>query len=118
MQALTVAVRALAMKQLTPTNALRIVGKEVVVGGVNGILFAIMVGAIAFLWFGDPLIGAVIGAAILINLICGGLTGILVPLILDRFGIDPALGSSVILTTVTDVIGFLSFLGLAALVLL
>ena len=118
MQALTVAVRALAMKQLTPTNALRIVGKEVLVGGVNGILFAVMVGAIAWIWFGNPLIGGVIGAAMVINLICGGLVGILVPLILDRIGIDPALGSSVILTTTTDVVGFLSFLGLAALVLL
>src|SRR3546814_8639814 len=114
MQAVTVTVRALAMKQLTPTNALRIVGKELLVGGVNGILFAVMVGAIAWLWFGNPLIGGVIGAAMVINLICGGLVGILVPLILDRIGIDPALGSSVILTTKRTVVASWSFLGFVA----
>src|SRR3546814_19671354 len=94
MQAVTVTVRALAMKQLTPTNALRIVGKEVLVGGVNGILFAVMVGAIAWLWFGNPLIGGVIGAAMVINLICGGLVGILVPLIIDCIGIDQIVRAS------------------------
>ncbi len=117
-QTLTVAVRALALKELTAANALRIVGKEILVGGINGILFACLMGTIAYLWFGNPLIGAVLAAAMVINLLMAGLAGTIVPLTLDWFGIDPAIGSAVILTTVTDVIGFLSFLGLATLVLL
>ena len=117
-QTLTVAVRALALKELTAANALRIVGKEILVGGINGILFACLMGTIAYLWFGNPLIGAVLAAAMVINLLMAGLAGTIVPLTLEWFGIDPAIGSAVILTTVTDVIGFLSFLGLATLVLL
>ncbi len=117
-QTMTVAVRALAMKELTPTNALRIIGKEVLVGGINGVLFAILMGGVAWFWFGDPMIGAVIGAAMIINLLVAGLAGTLVPLALDRIGVDPAVGSTVVVTTLTDVIGFFSFLGLAAWVLL
>ncbi|MFT6579745.1 MAG: magnesium transporter [Alphaproteobacteria bacterium] len=116
-QTLTVAVRALAVKELTPRNALNIVGKEVVVGGVNGIIFAFLVCGIAYFWFNDILIGLVIGAAMIINLFVAGLAGILVPLGLDRAGVDPAVASSVILTTITDVVGFFCFLGLAVLVL-
>jgi magnesium transporter len=117
-QTLTVAVRALAMKELTTANALRIVFKEVLVGGINGIVFAILIGAIAWAWFGDPLIGVVIASAMIINLLMAGFCGIVIPLLLDRMSIDPAVASGVVLTTVTDVVGFLSFLGLAALVLL
>jgi len=117
-QTLTVAVRALAMKELTPTNALRIVGKEMLVGGVNGLLFALLVGAVAWFWFENPAIGGVIAMAMVINLAIAGLAGTLVPLTLERFGFDPAVGSAVVLTTITDVVGFLSFLGLAALILL
>ncbi len=117
-QTLTVAVRALAVKELTPTNALRIVGKETLVGGINGILFAVLVGLIAWFWFDSIEIGGIIAAAMVINMIVAGLAGTLIPLTLDRIGIDPAVGSAVVLTTITDVIGFLSFLGLAALVLL
>jgi magnesium transporter len=117
-QTLTVAVRSLAMKDLTATNALRFVGKELVVGAVNGIMFALLVGLAAWFWFDDPAIGAVIAAAMIINLVVAGLFGTLIPLGLERAGADPAIASTVFLTTVTDVIGFLAFLGLAALVLL
>ncbi|MDX1484590.1 MAG: magnesium transporter [Alphaproteobacteria bacterium] len=117
-QTLTVAVRALAMHELTPSNALRIVGKETLVGAINGILFAALVGIIAWVWFGTPMIGLVIAAAMIINLLVAGLSGVVIPIGLDRFGIDPAIASSVFLTTVTDVVGFLAFLGLAALFLL
>lgn len=117
-QALTVAVRALAMKELNPSNALRIVGKELVVGGINGVLFALLTGLVAWLWFGSPVIGVIIAAAMVINLIVAAFAGVTVPVILDRLGIDPAIGSTVILTTVTDVVGFVAFLGLAAIVLL
>ena len=117
-QTLTVAVRALAMKELTTSNAMRIVGKEVLVGGINGIVFACLMGVIAWLWFGDPQIGGVIAAAMIINLVLAGFAGIVIPLLLDRMEIDPAVASGVVLTTVTDVVGFLSFLGLAAIVLL
>ena len=117
-QTLTVAVRALAMKELTATNALRIVGKEVLVGGINGIVFAAVMGLVAWGWFNDPVIGAVIGAAMIINLLVAGFAGVVIPLALERWGADPAVGSTVVLTTITDVIGFLSFLGLGALILL
>ncbi len=117
-QTLTVAVRALAMKELTTSNALRIIGKEVLVGGINGVVFAVLMGAIAYFWFSDLLIGVVIGIAMIVNLLVAGLAGILIPLAIDRAGADPAVGSSIVLTTVTDVLGFLCFLGLATIVLL
>ncbi|MFQ5973723.1 MAG: magnesium transporter [Alphaproteobacteria bacterium] len=117
-QTLTVAVRALATKELTAANALRIVGKETLIGGINGIVFAILVGFVAWGWFGDLGIGAIIGLAMIINLVVAGFAGVIIPLVLDRLRVDPAVGSTVVLTTVTDVVGFLSFLGLAALVLL
>ena len=117
-QTLTVAVRAIAMKDLGPWNALRFVGKELLVGGFNGVVFAILMGVIAWLWFNDPLIGSVIAAAMVVNLIVAALFGTLIPLGLERFKIDPAVASGVFLTTVTDVVGFFAFLGLAAAVLL
>lgn len=113
-QTLTVAVRGLATKELTDSNARRVVWKEVLVGSVNGVLFAVIAGAIAALWFGDPSLGLVIGAAMIITLMVAGLSGVLIPLVLDRLRIDPAVASSVFLTTVTDVVGFFAFLGLAA----
>ena len=112
-QTLTVAVRALAMKELTPANARRIILKELAVGLLNGLGFAILGGAAAGLWFGSPRIGAVLGTAMLVNLTVAALAGILIPLTLQRLSIDPAVASGVFLTTVTDVVGFFSFLGLA-----
>ena len=117
-QTLTVTVRALATKDLTPANALRLVGKEFTVGILNGILFAFVAGGVVVLWFGNDALGFVIGAAMIVNLVVAALAGILVPLGLDRAGIDPAVAASVFVTTMTDVVGFFAFLGLAALVLL
>ena len=117
-QTLTVAVRAIAMKDLTAANALRFVGKEILVGSANGILFALLSGAVAWLWFSDPGLGLVIAAAMIGTMIVAGLSGTLIPLGLERVGVDPAIASSVFLTTVTDVFGFFAFLGLAALFLL
>ena len=117
-QTLTVAVRALATRELTAANALRVVGKEVVVGGLNGILFAILVGVVAAIWFSAPTLGIVIASAMIINMLVAGLAGTLIPLGLERAGIDPAVAATVFLTTITDVVGFFVFLGLAALFLL
>lgn len=117
-QTLSVAVRALATKDLTATNALRIIYRETLVGGVNGVLFAILMGTIGGLWFGRFEIGLVLGLAMIINMILAGLAGILVPLGLDRAGIDPAVSSTVFVTTVTDIVGFFVFLGLATLMLI
>ncbi|HSO43308.1 MAG TPA: magnesium transporter [Rhodospirillales bacterium] len=113
-QTLTVAVRALATKELTEANALRVVGKEVLVGAMNGFLFAVITGIIAWLWFSNSGLGLVIGLAMIVNLIVAGLFGALIPLALDRIKIDPAIASAVFLTTVTDVVGFFAFLGLGA----
>ncbi|MEM9783116.1 MAG: magnesium transporter [Pseudomonadota bacterium] len=117
-QSLTVAVRALATRDLTANNAMRVVWRETVVGALNGIGFALVMGAVAYVWFGDPSIAWVIAVAMVINLVAAALAGILVPIALDRVGADPALASGTFVTTVTDVVGFLAFLGLAAMVLL
>ena len=117
-QTLTVAVRALAMKELTATNAARLVGKEILVGFANGLVFALLAGGVAWFWFENPMLGAVIAIAMVVNLLVAGLAGTVIPLVLDRNGIDPAIASSVFLTTITDVVGFFVFLGLAALILL
>ena len=113
-QTLTVAVRGLATKELTATNALRVVKKELIVGAINGILFAVIAGSVAWYWFDDMLLGIVIGLAMIINMVVAALAGTTVPIFLDRAGIDPAIASSVFVTTVTDVVGFFAFLGLAA----
>jgi len=117
-QSLTVAVRALATKDLTPTNTLRVVSREVAVGLANGIGFAVIMGAVAYFWFGNPWLAGVVGVAMVVNLLVAGLAGIGIPIMLDRMGADPALSSTVFVTTVTDVVGFLVFLGLATMILL
>jgi magnesium transporter len=117
-QSLTVAVRAIATRDLTSANMWRVIRREAFVGLVNGLIFAVVMGGIGVLWFGMPLLGLVIAAAMIINLFVAGLAGILVPVLLDRSGVDPALASGAFVTTVTDVVGFFAFLGLAALVLL
>ncbi|MBT3306545.1 MAG: magnesium transporter [Alphaproteobacteria bacterium] len=116
-QTLTVAVRALAMKELTPTNAARVIGKEALVGVFNGVLFAGLIGGVAWFWFGNSALGVVIGMAMIVNMFVAGVAGTTIPLALNKFGIDPAVASSVFLTTITDVVGFFVFLGLAALFL-
>jgi magnesium transporter len=117
-QSLTVAVRALATHDLTAANATRIVFKELLVGFANGLLFAVMVTVVGGVWFAMPELGLVVGIATLFTMTVGTVAGILVPLGLKKFGIDPAIASSVFVTMVTDVVGFFSFLGLVALLLL
>ncbi len=117
-QTLTVAVRAIATKDLTAANTLRFVGKELLVGSANGVMFALLAGAVAWLWFDSTALGLVMAAAMVVTLVVAGLSGTLIPLALERVGVDPAIASSVFLTTVTDVVGFFAFLGLAAVFLL
>ena len=112
-QTMTVTVRALATKDIDIYNASRIIRREAAVGILNGVFFAVMVGLVAGLWFADPALGQIIGVAMIINMAAAALAGILIPLVLDRFGADPAIASSVFVTTVTDVVGFFAFLGLA-----
>ena len=116
-QTLAVAVRALATQELTARNAARFIGKETVVGSLNGLALALVVGAVAWGWFGEWRIGAIIGAATIANLVAACLAGTVIPLTLNRMNIDPAISSGVFVTTVTDVIGFFAFLGLAAIFL-
>lgn len=117
-QTLTVAVRAIATRDLTPSNAFRIIMREVMVGGVNGLLFAVLMGVIGGFWFQSLDLGLVLAVAMVVTLICAGAAGILVPLGLQRSGADPAIASTVFVTTVTDLIGFFVFLGLGGLLLL
>ncbi|MEM8629647.1 MAG: magnesium transporter [Pseudomonadota bacterium] len=117
-QSLTVAVRALATRDLTPANAGRIVRRELLVGALNGLLFALIMGIVGAVWFTMPELGLVIALAMIINLIAAALAGVLVPVGLDRLGFDPALASGTFVTTVTDVVGFFAFLGLATVMLL
>ncbi|WP_299843320.1 magnesium transporter [uncultured Roseovarius sp.] len=117
-QSLTVAVRAIATKDLTSSNVWRVIRRECMVGLINGLIFAVVMGVVGVLWFGGPELGYVIAAAMVINLVVAGFAGTVIPVILDRVGVDPALASGAFVTTVTDVVGFFAFLGLAAAVLL
>ncbi len=117
-QTLTLMVRGLALGQVARGNLKPILRKEVLVGLLNGIVWAVVVGIVAGLWFQDAMLGLVIAAAMTINLVVAAFAGVVVPLTLKRMNVDPALAGGVVLTTVTDVVGFLSFLGLATLILL
>lgn len=117
-QSLTVAVRALATKDLTGANAWRVIRREVAAGALNGLILAMVMGGVGALWFGSPALGVVLAVAMVVNMVVAGLAGVLIPLGLERAGADPALASGTFVTTVTDVVGFFAFLGLAALVLL
>lgn len=117
-QTLTLIIRGLALKQVSPANIMILLKKEFKVGGVNGIVWAIVVGIVAFYWFANPILGMVIGLAILLNIIAAAVAGVFIPVALDKLKIDPALSGSVILTTVTDIVGFVVFLGLGTLFLL
>jgi magnesium transporter len=114
-QTMTVAVRAIATRELSNANAARIILREVLVGLINGLAFAVITGVAAAAWFKVPDLGVVIGLAMICNLLAAALAGILVPLVLHRFRADPAISSAVFVTTVTDVVGFFSFLGIATL---
>ena len=121
-QTMTITVRALATKELTAYNAFRTVRKEMIVGFLNGCLFAAVAGLVAYIWFYElehsGLLGGIIAGAMIINLVVAGVAGVALPLMLERMRIDPAVASGVFVTTVTDVVGFFAFLGLASLVLL
>ncbi|MBK1623537.1 magnesium transporter [Afifella marina] len=113
-QTMTVAVRALATRDIETINPIRFISREALVGLANGVLFAIIIGVVASLWFSSTQLGGIIAVAMIINMVAAGLAGILIPLALEKAGADPAIASSVFVTTVTDVVGFFAFLGLAA----
>ncbi len=117
-QSLTVAVRALATKDLTGSNVWRVIRRECLVGLINGTIFATVMGTVGVIWFGNVALGGVIAVAMVVNMVVAGLAGTGIPIVLERIGIDPALASGAFVTTVTDVVGFFAFLGLAAAVLL
>jgi magnesium transporter len=117
-QTLTLAIRGIALGQLTAKNMRWLLAKEMAVSVINSAIWAVVVAAVALLWFGSVDIALIIGVAITINLLAATFSGALLPLLLERLGIDPALAGGVILTTVTDVVGFVAFLGLATLFLL
>jgi magnesium transporter len=112
---MTVAVRALATRDLGRGNTWRIVRREVVVGLLNGLAFAGLMGIVASVWFGLPSLGPVIGLALVVTLVSAAFGGIVIPIVLDRFGVDPAVASGPFVTTITDVVGFFAFLGIASL---
>ncbi len=113
-QTMTVAVRALATRDLDTYNARRIVRKELLVGLLNGVVFAVVIGIVAAVWFSQIALGVVIALAMIVNMVFAAASGILIPIALDKMNIDPAIASGVFVTTVTDVVGFFAFLGLAA----
>lgn len=117
-QTLTLMIRGIAIGQVGKSNSFRLMKKELMVGLLNGILWAVIIGTLAFLWFNNFQLGIVLACAILFNLVIAAIAGATIPLILQRYGADPALAGGVVLTTVTDVVGFFAFLGLAAMFLL
>jgi len=117
-QTLTLVIRGLALHQISSSNAMSFLMKELAIGAVNGVIWSIVVALIAAAWFSDMPLGMMLGGAMIINLSCAALAGVLIPLFLQKRGIDPALAGGVLLTTVTDVVGFMSFLGLATIFLL
>ena len=117
-QSLTVAVRAIATKDLTGANVWRVLRREVLVGLVNGIIFAAAMGLVGVVWFGSFDLGYVIALSMVVNLVVAGLAGTGIPVLLEKLDVDPALASGAFVTTVTDVVGFFAFLGLAGVILL
>src|SRR5690606_38882986 len=114
-QTMTVTVRALAMRELDGGRLRRLIRREMVVGFVNGVIFAILLGLVTAARYGNVQLGVVIALAMIVNMIVAGTAGILIPLALDRLKADPAIASAVFVTTITDVVGFFAFLGIAGL---
>ena len=114
-QTLTLVIRAMALGQVQAGNTRYLLTKELAVGALNGLLWALVIGATAALWFDDPSLGVIIGCAMILNLVVAAGAGAMIPMAMKRMGIDPALAGSVVLTTVTDIVGFMAFLGLATL---
>ena len=117
-QTLTIVSRGMALGQIAARNVGWLLGKELAVGLLNSLCWALVVGAVAWLWFGDPGLGVIVGCALVINLVVAALAGASIPLLLRRLLVDPALAGVVVLTTVTDVVGFMTFPGLGALFLI
>ena len=117
-QTLTVTVRKMALGEIEGSDARRTIYKEIIISLANGLFFALVIGIVAYFWFHIPLLGVVIALSMIINLFFAGFFGSVIPLLLQKADIDPAIGSTVLLTTVTDVVGFFSFLGLASIILL
>ena len=117
-QTVTLVVRGLALETISDSNARQILKKELMVGALNGILWALIVGIVAVIWYDNYLLGVIIGLAMIVNMMFAALAGVAIPIIVRKFGVDPALASGVMLTTVTDVVGFFAFLGLAAVFLI
>ena len=117
-QTLTLTIRGLALDQIAKSNVRWLTLKEIGVGSLNGLVWSLVVALVAFLWFEDAGIALIIAVAMVLNLLAAAISGVSIPLVLNRLGIDPALSGAVVLTTVTDIIGFLSFLGLATVFLL
>ena len=114
-QTLTLVIRSMALGQLNDNNQRWLLRKEILVGASNGLIWAIAIAIVTILWFNNVMLGLLIGAAIVINLVAAALAGVAIPLMLKKFGTDPALSAGVLLTTVTDVVGFVAFLGFATL---
>lgn len=117
-QTLTLMIRAMALNQITSGNRWALLKNEIGIGSINGLLWALIIGGLAGLWFQSAILGGTIALAIIVNIITAALFGVLIPIALDKLKLDPALAGSVILTTVTDVVGFFAFLGTASLVML
>ncbi|WP_159651341.1 magnesium transporter [Vibrio atypicus] len=117
-QTLTLMIRAMALNQITPGNRWALLKNEIGIGSINGLLWALIIGVLAGLWFQSTILGATIALAIIVNIVTAALFGVIIPIMLDKLKLDPALAGSVILTTVTDVVGFFAFLGTASLVML
>ena len=114
-QTLTVTVRGLALGQIAPKEGLKILGRELLMGLINGFLMGAAIALIAFLWKGTPLIGVIVGVATFLNMICAGLAGVAVPILMEKFKVDPALASPILVMTLMDALGFFFYLGLATL---
>jgi len=117
-QTLTLVIRGIAVGQIGSSNARQLLYKELAVGLLNGVLWAMVIATVVVLWFDDLWLGVIIACAVIINLLCAAFAGATIPLMMRKVGADPALGGGVMLTTVTDVVGFLAFLGLATIFLL
>lgn len=113
-QTMTIVIRGISSGTISRTNAMEVLKRECMVGGLNGIIWAIVVAIVATIWYQNYALGLIVAVAMIINITVSALTGVVVPLVFDRLGIDPAIASGVTLTTVTDVVGFASILGLAA----
>ena len=116
-QSLTLTIRGLALGQLGSSNFSALIKKEVLVGLINGLIWALVVASFSIIWFGNFQLGAIIGFALLVTLVTGAFAGAIIPVVLRKLGVDPAIAGGVILTTVTDVVGIVAFLGMATLVM-